>query len=498
MLKRIATFLLGVALIGLGVFLFTASEHAYLVQLLKKFWPVFLILAGLVRLAGYIIDRHPRSPVGSLLLTALGGILLAINLRGETSLAAIIGHYWFWFLLAFVLGRVLRQYTSTGTLDKPVYALNPGAIFVMLLIAGSGLSANYLSKNEQLLARFNQRITQFSGMGDYVFGNPIKIEDEAPQFFKLPANARLSFTSFNGDIEIRGTATAQATAKLTKFVRASDESRARELARQIHLQINPTANTVQFGLIAEGLNEPYSTALLIEVPNQQIANVEINEATGAIKLLDLRGEHQLRNCGRILSTRLTGRLTIENTHGQVEVEQHVGDLALNNLRQGADLREIKGKLVLQGQGGSYRIRQHTGAVQASVSNGKLELREIIAPAGFSSSERLVTLDELRDTRTSLSNIDGGLLVKASHSRIEADGIKGDIQISSNGETLKLSHCVGTLRVEVENGAVTASDLRGTVQIEASRDITVQNFAGPLTVKSRNGKITLATDRKSVV
>jgi hypothetical protein len=76
MLKRLATFLFGVALIGLGVFIFMAPEQAYLVQLLKKSWPLFLVLAGLVRLAGYLIDRHPQSPVGSLLLTALGGIFL--------------------------------------------------------------------------------------------------------------------------------------------------------------------------------------------------------------------------------------------------------------------------------------------------------------------------------------------------------------------------------------------------------------------------------------
>jgi DUF4097 and DUF4098 domain-containing protein YvlB len=492
MLKRLATFLFGVALIGLGVFFFMVPEQAYLVQLLKKSWPLFLVLAGLVRLAGYLIDRHPKSPVGSLLLTALGGILFAINLRGETSLTAIIGRYWFWLLLAFMLGRVLRQYTSTNAFGKPVRALSPGAIFVMLLIAGTGLGANYLSKNDQLLAQMNQRIGQLGGMGEYVFGNPIKVEDEPLLTFKLPSNARLSFASFNGDIEIRGTATTQATARLTKFVRASNEDRARESAKQIHLQINPVGNTVQFGVRAEGLHETYTTALLIELPNQQVANIEINEATGAINLRELRGEHLLRNCGRINSTRLTGRLTVENTRGPVEIEHHVGDLALNNLRQGAELSNIKGKLVLQGQGGNYRIKQHTGPVQASIANGRLEVREVLAPTGFPANERLVTLDELRDTRTNLSNINGGLMVNAIRSRIDVDGINGDIQITSNGEPLKLSRCNGTLRVEAENSSVTASDLRGAAQIEATRDIAVQNFAGPLTVKSRTGKITLST------
>jgi DUF4097 and DUF4098 domain-containing protein YvlB len=492
MLKRLATFLFGVALIGLGVFIFMAPEQAYLVQLLKKSWPLFLVLAGLVRLAGYLIDRHPQSPVGSLLLTALGGILLAINLRGETSLTGMIGRYWFWFLLAFLLGRVLRQYTSTNTLGKPVRALSPGAIFVTLLIAGTGLGANYLSKNDQLLTHVHQRLGQLGGVGEYVFGNPIRIEDEPSLTFKLPPNARLSFASFDGDIEIRGTATTQATAKLTKFLRVNNEERARELAKQIHLQINSAGNTLQFSLVADGLKGTYTAALLIELPHQQVANVEINEVMGAIKLSDLRGEHQLRNCGHIKSNQLTGHLTIENARGPVEIEQHLGDLTLNNLRHGADLSEIKGRLELQGQGGSYRIRQHTGPVHASITSGKLELREILAPTGFPANERLVTLDELRDTRTNLSNISGSLMVNAIRSRIDADGINGDIQITTHGEPLKLSRCTGALRVEAENSSVTASDLRGAAQIEATRDIAVQNFAGPLTIKSRTGKITLST------
>ena len=111
MLKRLATLLLGIGLIGLGVLFFLAPERTFVVQLLMRFWPVFLILAGIVRVAGYLIDRHPRSPVGGMMLAAMGGILLSANLLAHTSLLLILGNYWFWILLAFIAGRVLKQYT---------------------------------------------------------------------------------------------------------------------------------------------------------------------------------------------------------------------------------------------------------------------------------------------------------------------------------------------------------------------------------------------------
>src|SRR5437867_9551850 len=111
MLKRYATLMLGVVLVGLGALFFAMPERTYVLQVLVRFWPLFLILAGVVRVAGHLIDRHPRSPGGGLMLTAVGGILLAANLRGEHSLVYIFGRYWFWLLLALIAGQVIRQYT---------------------------------------------------------------------------------------------------------------------------------------------------------------------------------------------------------------------------------------------------------------------------------------------------------------------------------------------------------------------------------------------------
>ncbi len=98
MLKRLATLLFGIALIGMGVYFFVSPERATALQYLSRFWPIFLILAGGLRVFGYLIDRHPKSPVGGLLLLALGGILLASIWRGEHTFFQVAGTYWFFFL----------------------------------------------------------------------------------------------------------------------------------------------------------------------------------------------------------------------------------------------------------------------------------------------------------------------------------------------------------------------------------------------------------------
>ena len=145
MLKRYATLMLGIGLVGLGVLFFAKPDWAYLLTRFAYFWPLFLILAGIVRVTGHLIDRHPRSPVGGLMLIAMGGIVLAVNLRGGQSFIYILAHYWFWLLLALIVGSVMRQYTHRPEDGPRPRAFGFGTIFLSILIIGGGLAAHFLA-----------------------------------------------------------------------------------------------------------------------------------------------------------------------------------------------------------------------------------------------------------------------------------------------------------------------------------------------------------------
>lgn len=151
---RLITLLVEVALLGLGVLVLLEPEQGLAARVLMRYWPVFLLLAGVVRVVGYLIDHHPRSPVGGLMLAAAGGILLIANLRGEYSLLYLFGQYWFWLLLAYIAGRVLRQYTYPVDRAHP-RAFSFGAVVLMMLLVGCGLTANFLTKHSQYLNRLN-------------------------------------------------------------------------------------------------------------------------------------------------------------------------------------------------------------------------------------------------------------------------------------------------------------------------------------------------------
>src|SRR5499433_1532196 len=341
--KRFATLLLGIGLIVIGALFFVAPEQAFAVRWLMRLWPVALILAGLVRVAGYLIDRHPRSPAGGMMITAIGGVLLSANLLGHNSLILILGKYWFWILLAFIAGRLLKQYTHRIEDGARPNAFSPVAIVVMILIVGVGLAANFATRSGQ--GGLNLRLGNF-GVGDYVFGNQLSVEDESPQSFAVAPNSRLLINNANGDIEINSAPQPQATARLVRRIRAGSEEEARRVAKNIQLQIASNGASYQFNVASPGVQQDFGVSIIVTLPQNLAAGVEINNALGVVKLAGLMGDHVVRGCERAEIGRNVGSVTVENPRGAIELNQIQGQVSLKDSRHAVGLRAIQGAVTL--------------------------------------------------------------------------------------------------------------------------------------------------------
>jgi DUF4097 and DUF4098 domain-containing protein YvlB/uncharacterized membrane protein HdeD (DUF308 family) len=494
MLKRIATLLLGIGLIGLGVLFFVSPERAFAVQILMRCWPVFLILAGIVRVAGYLIDRHPRSPIGGMMIAAIGGILLSANLLGHNSFLLILGKYWFWILLAFIAGRVVKQYTHRIEDGVRTNAFAPGAVALMILIVGGGLAANYWVKSGR--TGLNLQIGRFGEVGNYFFGNQYPVEDEPPQTFAIAPNARLIVNDANGDIEINSAPQPQATARLIKRIRAASEEDAKEVAKNIHLQVASDNNYHQFNVASSGVQQDFNVSIIVTVPQNAAASVEITNALGAVKLNGLRGDHTIRNCERAEVGNNFGSVMLENPRGPVEINQVQGQVGLTNTRRDLTLRGINGPITLEVKGGSVSLDAVTGPVQLQAADARIEMSEIGADSSTGlGGQRIVNIEEARNSRITLREIKGAVAISAERSRIEAEEVSGDLTVNSSFERIKANRIHGALRIKATDGAVEVEEVRGHTTIEATKDIAVRNFAGALSVTSRQGSITIETAEK---
>ncbi|MGH9767597.1 MAG: DUF4097 family beta strand repeat-containing protein [Blastocatellia bacterium] len=493
MLKRLATLLLGIGLISLGVMFFVVPEQAFAVRFMMRFWPVFLILAGIVRVAGYLIDRHPRSPAGGMMIAAIGGILLSANLLGHNSFILVLGKYWFWILLALIAGRVLKQYTHRIEDGVRINAFSPGAIVVMLLIVGSGLAANFAAKKGQ--AGFNLPFGSLGDVGNYVFGNQLSIEDESPQSFAVAPNSRLFINNAHGDIEVNSAPQPQATARLTKRIRAVSEEEAKEIGKNIRLLITSNGVGYQFNITSAGVQQDFSVSVIVTLPQNLPAGVEINNALGAVKLAGLQGDHAIRGCERAEIIRNVGRVTVENPRGAVELDQIQGQVGLTNTRQAIKLRAISGAITLDVRGGAVSLERSSGPVQLQATDARIDINEVGNETPTLVGQRVVNIEHARSSRIKLQEIRGAVMIRAERSRVEAEEINGDFTVDSSSDRVKVNRINGDLWIKSDNGAVEIEEVKGSTTVNATRDVTVRNFRGQLNVASRQGTISLETSEK---
>ncbi len=490
MLKRLATLLLGIALIGLGVLLFISPGGSVVLQWLTKLWPIFLILAGLVRVFGYLIDRHPRSPVGGMMITAIGGILLAANLRGDRSLLMLFGQYWFFLLLALIVGRVLWQYTHRIEDGKRPRAFSPGAIFLMALLVVGGLGSNYLAKNKQYLSGMQVKLGQFS-----FFGSEFTVENDAPTLLSLSPESRLVIGNFKGDVEITATSVATPSARLIKRIRANNQDEANRIAPNIQLQISPSGKNLLFAVKAENVQNDFRGRLVITLPQQMVAGVDVSHLDGNLKFAGLRGDHLIRDCNQIEISDSKGKLQIENSRGSTELSRIEGEVSLTGARGNLSLREIVGAITLDASGGNATIEESSGPVQARIRDTRLTINNLAMNSSSPSNLPAVKLSEAGNSRINLQEIKGSVIVNAERSRIEAENIIGDLTVKNSSERVQVNRINGALKINADNSTIAVEEVKGSAEIETTQnDVTVQSFRGPITVKTTSGAISLSTDQ----
>ncbi|MGH9800797.1 MAG: DUF4097 family beta strand repeat-containing protein, partial [Blastocatellia bacterium] len=498
MFKRLATLLLGIGLIGLGVLLFTAPGGSVVMQWLTKLWPVFLVLAGFVRVFGYLIDRHPRSPVGGMMITAIGGILLAANLRGDRSLLVLFGQYWFFLLLAFIVARVLWQYTHRIEDGKRPQAFSVGSIAVMVLLVGGGLASNYLAKNRQHLNGFEFKLGQLGFLG-----NRFNVEDEPPQQFSLLKDGRqdgkLTVSDFKGDVEISTLEGSQPTARLIQHIRANNQEEANQAAKNIHLQIVQAGKNLQFTALADGVQNDFSSTLIVTVPTTQIGGVEITNITGSVKLNGLRGNHLVRNSKGLEVKNNYGDVKIESPQSSVELFAVQGNVTVADSNREVSLNEVHGAMTLSSSGGSVHVAESTGLLKLRAANTRIEIQNISSDARPSgnqaANQNLVSIEDASNSRINLSEIQGSVAVNAERSRIEAENIAGNLTVKNSSERIQVNRVGGALKIKAENSTIEVEEANGPAEIETTQDVTVHGFSGALTVTTTSGSIELSTDEK---
>jgi hypothetical protein len=380
---------MGVLLVtlGLGFVLFT-SFHS-VARWVTRLWPIFLILAGLVQLIRFAVERRPRSPFWGGLLVAVGGVLLAGRLHPGLNVLRLYGMYWPLLLLVFATSQVIRHYTHRPDYGAAPRLFSPFRVIVLLLIVGSGVAAARLSASGAgVTLKLPKSVGGLSG-STYTFSDPAVNHVVAP-------GARIAITNKNGDVEVIGGGQGL-RAVLTKRVRAWTEADASETAGLIQLEIERTADGIQVKTSPEQLENDVTATIKIEIPQQ--VSVAIDSGAGKVSV-----------------NRLQGAVSVRGDGSQVNLTGISGDVNVTGETAELEAHRVTGSVVLAGSKRA-RVSQVSGSVDVSARNGSIDLRDITGDVNIVAPFSSVIAESLR----------GVTRIKAEHADVKiSDSIEVEI------------------------------------------------------------------------
>ena len=211
--------------------------------MLVRLWPVFLVLAGAVRVAGFLLDREPRSPVGGMLVIATWGNPSRGRVPGEHGLLHIFGKYWFFLLLAFIGGRVIAEYGRITDYAIKRRHVCGGTLAIALLISAAGLGAHFVSRNPTLSTRLQAPLEKLTGATSQLLKSEYSFETTSRRICQSFVGSRFRVGDFPGDIVVRGITSPQPQATLVKRVSADSEEIGRQLVDSVRVQIETRGPT---------------------------------------------------------------------------------------------------------------------------------------------------------------------------------------------------------------------------------------------------------------
>jgi hypothetical protein len=152
------TLALGLVLITAGLLFLLAQSSEGLAVWMMQLWPVFLILAGLTRIACFAIERKPRYPADGMVLIGIGIFILAGRVNPELNALQVYGRYWIFLLMLFAGVEVVRFYSHRAAYGRQPRMISLWRIAVVLIIIVTGVAANRIGNNRSLIDRLRMRL----------------------------------------------------------------------------------------------------------------------------------------------------------------------------------------------------------------------------------------------------------------------------------------------------------------------------------------------------
>lgn len=446
--------------------------------------------------------RHRRSLAGPLILIIIGLVFLLHNFGLRIPIWHLFGRFWPLLLILWGVIRLI-EYSVAPRYGYGRSGLGTGSVFLLILIVIIGLSAHYSSDVNWGGVRDQLQLDDDLGG---MFGSAYTFDDNLEQVF--PAKGSLRVVSDRGAMTVAPSEDDKLHVVVHKKLRADNQNNANKYNEQTKPQITVNGTSVLLNANTNGAGDHgVESDMEIQVPREAVldiasksGDVTVTEHTNDVKIALQRGDVSLTNIAGAAAINLDkGSIRASKISGDVDIDGHVDDVTLD---------EVGGAVHLNGDFfNDIRLSKIAKAVSFKSSRSDMALgpvagdldidRDSVRGDGVSGPGRIVTTSK----EIHLENVSGDMQVETTNGDIEVQaarklpvgrmtisGRHGDItltlppnagfQLDATTRRGDISSDWDALKVESSGGSSTAKG-------------TVGNGVGKLQINSETGDIRIS-------
>ena len=386
-----------------------------------------------------------RSMAGPIILIGVGVCFLLANMHiiSAPRIAWLFATWWPLLLILLGLIRII-EYAVARSEGGPAPRLGGGAVVLLIVFVVIGLSAS--SARHWNWRAIGDNVDVNSGWDD-VFGQKYDFTQELSQ--PLPAGGRIEVDSNHGSITVHATDTAGAPVKLIvhRHISAESQDAANKFNDRQRPSIVADGNTLR---ISSGENQPeihvgfsmgprVTSDLEVWAPRK--ASVQITAAHGDVNVSQRDADVKVSTThGDVQVNQIKGNVDATSHKGDIQISQITGDVHLDGKADDVSLSDISGVALLEGEffgntklshiGHSVKFHSTRTDMELGKLTGDLEMDSGDLRASFVSGSFQVRT-RAKDIR--LDDISGPITVENSHGEIELHPKSpfGDVNVSNH-------------------------------------------------------------------
>ena len=282
--------------------------------------------------------RH--SVVGPLILIVMGSLILLRNFGFAIPLLHNLVRYW--PVLLVVLGLVrLAEFFAARNAQRPVPGMGAGTVFllIILIVAGVCLSTAFRERNDINWGSLRDNVDMDDDLM-HLFGNEYSFDGEVSQ--QLPAGGALRLSCDRGNITVTEWDQPQVKVVYHKRIFAGSQGEADSTNQSTTPRIQAQGTTVDVQANTEGAG-PKGIASDIEVYVPMKADVDLTARRGDVSVSQRMGEVKVSaQRGDVTVDQVTGNVNVTTKHGSLHASNVTGNLAADGRLDDLALDTITG------------------------------------------------------------------------------------------------------------------------------------------------------------